>query len=330
MVDGLDGGTSQRLTPDSAAKVFEGLLSADPEYSETREETQPEEEQPEVVEGEPEPELEEPTDDQPATDEEVDEPQEELDEEPAQPRTFKVKVDGQEVEVPEDELLKGYSRTADYTRKTQELAAQRKAQENEFEAVKQERQRYATDLQRLEAMLDSQVQEPDWDKLRKENPEAFADTWADWDRFQKQRSAIKAEREEATRKVAADQAESFTRTIEGEKSKLLEALPAWNDADVAKKERAELVDYAKSVGYSDDDISRVYDHRLILLLRDAAAHRRAEKAKPEVKKKIEQVRVAAPGPKSSRKPVTEVTKAKQRLAKTGRVEDAAKAFEQML
>ena len=42
------------------------------------------------------------------------------DEEPE--RTFKLKVDGREVEVNEEELLKGYSRQSDYSKKTQELS----------------------------------------------------------------------------------------------------------------------------------------------------------------------------------------------------------------
>jgi len=37
-------------------------------------------------------------------------------------KTFRVKVGNEEVEVSEDELLSGYSRTADYTKKTQALA----------------------------------------------------------------------------------------------------------------------------------------------------------------------------------------------------------------
>lgn len=44
-------------------------------------------------------------------------------------RYVRVKVDGEEVEVPLQEALSGYSRTADYTRKTQELAAQRQQAE---------------------------------------------------------------------------------------------------------------------------------------------------------------------------------------------------------
>lgn len=45
-------------------------------------------------------------------------------------RFVRVKVDGQDVEVPYSEALRGYSREADYTQKTQALSAQR--QEAEF------------------------------------------------------------------------------------------------------------------------------------------------------------------------------------------------------
>ena len=39
---------------------------------------------------------------------------------------FKVKVDGEEIEVSQEELLRGYMRQRDYTQKTQQLAEQRK------------------------------------------------------------------------------------------------------------------------------------------------------------------------------------------------------------
>ena len=42
---------------------------------------------------------------------------------------FKVKVDGEEIEVTQEELLRGYMRQKDYTQKTQQLAEQRKQYE---------------------------------------------------------------------------------------------------------------------------------------------------------------------------------------------------------
>ena len=59
--------------------------------------------------------------------EEAVEQEEEVEESPR----YRVKVSGEEVEVSLDELLNGYSRTADYQKKTQSLAEQRKAVEAE-------------------------------------------------------------------------------------------------------------------------------------------------------------------------------------------------------
>ena len=60
---------------------------------------------------------------------EVEDESEESDEEEEVEELYTLRVDGQEVEVSLDELLKGYSRQSDYTKKTQEIAEQRKQAE---------------------------------------------------------------------------------------------------------------------------------------------------------------------------------------------------------
>lgn len=51
--------------------------------------------------------------------------------------TFTVVVDGREQEVPMDELLKGYQRQSDYTRKTQDVARQREDAAQALQLVQQ-------------------------------------------------------------------------------------------------------------------------------------------------------------------------------------------------
>ena len=67
-------------------------------------------------------------------DESAEETVEQESEEP-EVKTFRVKVGNEEVEVSEDELLKGYSRTADYTKKTPALAEAKKAVEADMAQV---------------------------------------------------------------------------------------------------------------------------------------------------------------------------------------------------
>ena len=60
---------------------------------------------------------------------------EEAEEENQEPeeQEYKVKVDGQEIEVTQEELLRGYMRQSDYTRKTQQLASDRQRYEQLYE-----------------------------------------------------------------------------------------------------------------------------------------------------------------------------------------------------
>ena len=89
-----------------------------------------------VDEGETSPPEDGPIDDggatadgQPTEQPAYEEPKNYLDVDEVADRYVRVKVDGEEIEVPFGEAIQGYSRTADYTRKTQELAQQRQAAE---------------------------------------------------------------------------------------------------------------------------------------------------------------------------------------------------------
>lgn len=64
-------------------------------------------------------------DNEDSEEEQPSEEQEEEHKEPEEEPKYKVTVDGQEVEVTQEELLRGYMRQSDYTRKTQQLANQR-------------------------------------------------------------------------------------------------------------------------------------------------------------------------------------------------------------
>ena len=90
-----------------------------------------------------------------------------------EPSTYTVKVDGKDVEVTLDELRSGYSRQADYTRKSQVLAEQRQKADEELAATQQERQRYISQLEQFTDTTDKKLDEfksVDWIKLKEEDP----------------------------------------------------------------------------------------------------------------------------------------------------------------
>jgi len=166
---------SQTDVNGAAAKIF-GMLDPQPE-GQAEVEAAPEEE---VVEA-------------------VEEVQEEQVEET--PR-YRVKVDNEELEVDLDELIKGYSRTSDYTKKTQSLAEQRKqveAERTKIEEAAKLRDTYSQRLQVIEQMLSAQPEE-DLTALKDSDPVGYAIKVAEKMEREKQLSAVRAERE-ATRTV---------------------------------------------------------------------------------------------------------------------------------
>ena len=97
-------------------------------------------------------------------------------EESQTPGTYTIKVDGKDVEVTLDELQAGYSRQADYTRKSQVLAEQRKKADEELATTQQERQRYLSQLEQFNIQADSKIEElakTDWTRLKEEDPTEY-------------------------------------------------------------------------------------------------------------------------------------------------------------
>jgi hypothetical protein len=316
--------------PTPAKKTVAKKVAATPDESEQPEPLDPEE-QSEDVEAVTEDTDVDPDVD-PDTDEDIDE--DEVEDEPVtkEPPKFRVKVRGEEVEVTQDELLNGYSRQADYTRSKQELATLReKFEKEEVPVVRERAVKYAEGLKQIEeALVAMTPAEPDWDKLAVESPETFANDRAMWQLQQERINAVRAERERAATEVQKDQMEQRRKLVTAESEKLLTLIPAWKDAEVAKKEKAEIVKYAKELGFSDDDLSQVVLANAMLLLRNSYLYEKSQKAKPALIEKINRVKAATPGPRDERRPeVTKQTRRLQRLAKTHSIKDAASVLENM-
>jgi len=269
-----------------------------------------------------------------APDEETSEEQsgeEEEQEEQEQPQTFTVKIDGKEVAVTLDELQKGYSRTQDYTRKTQQIAEVRKQVEQETQAVRAERGQYAQLLGALQAQLQASEPQVDLDRLYNEDPIEWVRQKEVLRERQEKAYAIQAEQQRLYQLSQQEQQQSMQQHLESQKDALLAALPEWKDPKKAKLEKAMLIESAKSAGFSDEDLKSVYDHRLVLLLRKAALFDQMVSKRQGIKPVVNNgPRPAKPGAAGRVSTTSEVTRAQQRLAKTGRVDDAADAIFKLL
>jgi hypothetical protein len=321
----------QAMNMVDATSAISALLAPEKGQAE-HDETQPAEESQEDLEAAASEEDESGVEDAP--DEETSEEQseeEEEQEEQEQPQTFTVKVDGKEVTVTLDELQKGYSRTQDYTRKTQQIAEVRKQVEHETQAVRAEREQYAQLLGALQAQLQSSEPQVDLERLYHEDPIEWVRQKEVMRERQEKLGAIQFEQQRLSQVSQYEQQRAMEAQLASQQEALLAALPDWKDPKKAKAEKALVIESAKAAGFSDEDLKSVYDHRLVLLLRKAAMFDQMVSKRQGIKPVVNNgPRPAKPGAAGRVSTTTESTRAKQRLAKTGRIDDAASAIELLL
>ena len=264
-------------------------------------------------------------------DEEDGEEETEVEEVEEQP-VYKVTVDGNEIEVTQDELINGYSRQQDYTRKTQELANQRKTIEQQAQELAQRDAIYAELLPKMEAQIKGElVNEPDWDSLYNDDPIAFVREKQIWDEKKEKLKAAEAEQQRLHQESYAKQQQLIAQQVQQGQQKLLEIIPEWKNAEVAQKEKLAIRDYGINVlGYLPQEMDAIYDYRALLGLRNAWLNSKTVEATKKKPTQKAPARVARPGTTTRKKTVAPVKRAKQVLAKSGKVQDAAKVFEQFL
>jgi len=303
----------------------------DPETEEAKpaeeEESQPIEEDESSEEEPEESEDEEGTDDQSEEEEDL---------------LYAVTVNGEEQEVTLDELLKGYSRQSDYTRKTQEISEQRKQADAavqqhlaEVGQIRNERQQYMHTLQNIidnSGQQFDQFIDVDWDTLKETNPIEYVTKREEYREVQDRIKSLQQQQYAVAQKQTADSAQLHAQTLHQEHQRLVEVLPEWGDPEKQREIGVEIRDYAKSQGFADKEISDLIDHRSVLVLRKSMLYDKLNASDIKSKKLKNKPRVVRSGKGASKSTEKRSVRAKsmKRLQQTGHVDDAAALLEDMM
>ena len=230
--------------------------------------------------------------------------------------------DGTEAEVTLEELVKGYHRQADYTRKTQVVAEERRQVHQERQTVAAMRSQYAQGLEQLQEAIKSVTpQEPDWEALKASDPLRYAEEWADWQRRQYVVSQIDQERQALLHQQREEFEAHRQEAVRGGREWLVKQIPEWKDAAKAKAERAEMKAYAAKLGFSAEELKAVDDPRAVLMIRQAMLYAKLQEKKPTLIKQKSKT-PATPGTKT---PVMKPQAIKQpQSKKVARTDDAKK------
>lgn len=340
MADTIDPQTVAQGSIAEAQSAFLGLLEPEEAKPETEasEPTEDVEESTEETQDEPleEDALEEETE----VEEESDEEQLDENEEEETEEVYSVKVDGEEMEVSLDELVNGYSRQSDYTRKTQELASQRDQMAQmqqqwatEISEAQAERQQYIEALGQFvhQSMAGlEQYATINWEQLREDDPIAFVTKKEEFRDAQERVRQAQAQQEYEHQKQNEEIGKVRKMAVQEEYKRLTEAVPEWNDPEKRTKLASDLSSYAIQQGFTQQELKELIDHRSLIVLMKASKYDALQKSDVKAKKlknKPKVVRSGKGGVKKADKDRSKRIASMKRLKQTGRAEDAASLFE---
>ena len=323
------------------------MMEPEEETPETEEAqpTEEEESQPEEEDESLEEESEE-TEEAESEKEEAEEESEETDEEAEEELLYAVKVDGGEQEVTLNELMKGYSRQSDYTKKTQELAEGRKAigqlysqYNSEIGALQQERQQYVAALsQVVQHSLSGleQYNNIDWETLKQEDPIEY---FSKRDELQQRQAQLAANQQQMQQAQYQQNAQAQAQRDERQgkfanyhMAQLEEKLPEWKDPDRKTKIWNEAREFALSQGYAENEFDSLLDHRHLLILLKAKKYddlQGNDISSKKVKNKPRVVRAGSPR-ESKASDKKKRTAQMKRLKQSGRTDDASILLEDFI
>jgi hypothetical protein len=262
----------------------------------------------------------------------VDDTQEEVSETPS---TYTIKVDGKDVEVTLDELQAGYSRQADYTRKSQVLAEQRKKADEELAATQQERQRYISQLEQFTAQADSKLDEfksVDWTKLKEEDPTEYMLKRDQYRELQENKRTVQEEQQNLLYKQQQEQQAKWNEELVRQQEIMAQRLPEWNDPAKGAKLKQDIKSFALKTGFSEQEVDSLIDARSVDVLHKAMLYDNLLTAKISNKKAKVVPKVTRPGSPPTKGEISsdKVKAQRARLKKTGRVKDATSVIESLM
>jgi hypothetical protein len=232
-----------------------------------------------------------------------------------------VKIGGEEREVTLDELQKGYMMGADYTQKTMALSEQRKQIEAKAAEVD-------TQLKNAQELVENELDwfdSPEAKELREYDPDEYLK------KFEKAKT--KAHKFEQLRaKKLEEQQAKMSEQIKQEQEHLKTKIPDWLDESTVRKEFPQVVQTMKSIGFSDQELDGITDHRLMVLARKAMLYDAIASQDISSKQVKTPPKVATPGtPKSAEQRVSrEAQEIRNRLRQKGDMGSAVAAIQNLM
>ena len=268
-------------------------------------------------------------------DEEVEEEEQSQDEVPA---ILKLKVNGEDVEKPLDEVVALAQQGLDYTQKTQQVAEQRKELEAYAESIKAQEQAFQEQMQLNNVLIEdvakitsldqqlNQYANVNWQQLSDNDFVEAQKLFFSYNQLQQERSQLVSQFEAKKQQVVQKQTQLMSEKIAKGKEILAKEIPNWSP-----ETNQALLSTGKDYGFSDAELNSIVDPRHVKVLHDAMQWRKLQQ-NSTVKKKVSSAKpVVKPGSKDTKAEAnSNHRQLREQLRKTGKSDAAQKLIENML
>jgi hypothetical protein len=268
-------------------------------------------------------------------DEEVEEEEQSQDEVPA---ILKLKVNGEDVEKPLDEVVALAQQGLDYTQKTQQVAEQRKELEAYAESIKAQEQAFQEQMQLNNVLIEdvakitsldqqlNQYANVNWQQLSDNDFVEAQKLFFTYNQLQQERSQLVSQFEAKKQQVVQKQTQLMSEKIAKGKEILAKEIPNWSP-----ETNQALLSTGKDYGFSDAELNSIVDPRHVKVLHDAMQWRKLQQ-NSTVKKKVSSAKpVVKPGSKDTKAEANSNHRTlREQLRKTGKSDAAQKLIENML
>ena len=268
-------------------------------------------------------------------DEEVEEEEQSQDEVPA---ILKLKVNGEDVEKPLDEVVALAQQGLDYTQKTQQVAEQRKELEAYAESIKAQEQAFQEQMQLNNVLIEdvakitsldqqlNQYANVNWQQLSDNDFVEAQKLFFSYNQLQTERSQLVSQFEAKKQQVVQKQSQLMAEKIAKGKEVLAKEIPNWSP-----ETNQALLSTGKDYGFSDAELNSIVDPRHVKVLHDAMQWRKLQQ-NSVVKKKVSNAKpVVKPGSKDTKAEANSNHRnLREQLRKTGKSDAAQKLIENML
>ena len=207
-------------------------------------------------------------------------------------------VNGEKIDVDLEELKAGYQKDADYRRKTEEIAIQKRELKSEEDRLKNQYSTKMDDLNSLVATLNAEINNDmnskELDRLWDEDPTEAARVDR---RIQKRKQTI----QQAQQRLREHQESQFQEILREEQRKLHLKHPEIADPVKGSEVKSNIVNYLSSKGFSNEDVARIYDSRYFDVIMDGMNFQKTKSVKPNlVSKKVKPSNFVKSGVKTTK------------------------------